>query len=314
MSGIKVIIVLLLSLNTAATAEIVASIRPLHALVDGVMQGVENPPQLMIRNAVSPHTYRLQPSDARMLENAKVVFWLGENLEPALARSITQLARKAQIINLSQSQGLTLLEIPTNPKLSDTHHDDSHHHHGHDDHEEIHQHGDGVTDPHLWLDPRNAQLMIKNIAEILATIYPKQRENYRNNSLSLQNRLDELTVELENTLMPVRNRPFAVYHHAYRYLVHRFGLQPPIALAIHPEIPLSAARLQRVRERIMAAGIRCVFAEPQFPSRAITMLAHDQSLQVAILDPIGVDLPTGEALYFALLRQNANALRDCLSY
>ena len=88
-----------------AAVRVVASIKPVHSLVSAVMAGVGEP-HLIIRGAVSPHTFSMRPSDAAMLENARVIFLIGESLETSLARPIDTLAGNARVIALSEAQGL----------------------------------------------------------------------------------------------------------------------------------------------------------------------------------------------------------------
>ena len=88
-----------------AAVRVAASIKPVHSLVSAVMAGVGEP-HLIIRGAVSPHTFSMRPSDASVLENARVIFLIGESLETSLARPIDTLAGNARVIALSQVQGL----------------------------------------------------------------------------------------------------------------------------------------------------------------------------------------------------------------
>jgi zinc transport system substrate-binding protein len=55
---------------------IVAPIRPVHALVAGVM-GDLGTPYLLLAAPASAHQFTLKPSQARALQNADIVFWIG---------------------------------------------------------------------------------------------------------------------------------------------------------------------------------------------------------------------------------------------
>ncbi len=68
-----------------ADAPMVAvDIAPLHSLVSQVMDGVAEP-ELIISKGATPHSYALRPSEARALQDANVIFWIGEDLSPWLA-------------------------------------------------------------------------------------------------------------------------------------------------------------------------------------------------------------------------------------
>ena len=75
----------LLSFASHANAEtkVVASIKPLHSLISYVMDGVGTP-DIIIDGSSSPHTFQLKPSHASMLQEADIVFWIGEDLESFL--------------------------------------------------------------------------------------------------------------------------------------------------------------------------------------------------------------------------------------
>jgi len=84
---------------SAARADInvVTSIKPVHSLVSGVMSGVGTP-SLIVDGAGSPHTYSLKPSQARLLQDAKLVFWMGDELEAFLETPIANIANSAKTI------------------------------------------------------------------------------------------------------------------------------------------------------------------------------------------------------------------------
>jgi len=133
--------------GAAHALDVVASIKPVHSLVAGVMEGVGEP-GLLVRGAGSPHTYSLRPSEAAMLEGADVVFWVGPDMEMFLSGALDTLASNATVVKLSEAHGLTRLEYREGgPFEAHTHDHDDHddHGHGHDEHghdDEGHSHGD----------------------------------------------------------------------------------------------------------------------------------------------------------------------------
>ena len=94
---------------SVATAEadinVVASIKPVHSLVAAVMEGVGTP-DLIVEGAGSPHTYALKPSQAGNLQNADLVFWIGDRLETFLEKPIESIATKARSVSFAESHGL----------------------------------------------------------------------------------------------------------------------------------------------------------------------------------------------------------------
>ena len=99
--------------NVASSAEApaaVASIKPIHSLLAGVMDGVGRP-ALLVPGGASPHTFSLRPSDAKALEDAGIVVWVGEDLESFLVQPLDALASDAYILELSRAEGITLLRM-----------------------------------------------------------------------------------------------------------------------------------------------------------------------------------------------------------
>jgi zinc transport system substrate-binding protein len=125
----------------ADSPRVVADIAPVHSLVSRVMDGIGKP-DLIVPNETSPHDYRLRPADAEALENAGLVFWMGEGLTPWMERALESLSGEATIVEL-----LALDETKTLPfregALFDAHdhseHDD---HDDHDDHDHDKEHDD----------------------------------------------------------------------------------------------------------------------------------------------------------------------------
>jgi zinc transport system substrate-binding protein len=132
---------------------VVASIKPIHSLVAGVMEGVGEP-ELLVEGAGSPHTYSMRPSDAAKLENARLVFWVGQGMETFLERPLASLAADATVVALEDTPDLVKLEYREGGAFeahshgdsveadhaTDDHADDHHADHAHD-HDDSHAHG-----------------------------------------------------------------------------------------------------------------------------------------------------------------------------
>ena len=117
---------------------IVASIRPVHALVAGVM-GDLGTPHLLLAAPASAHHFTLKPSQARALQNADIVFWIGPGMEQPLTKALATLAADAQSVALDDSAGLVLFDFD-----DDGHdgHGTKDKHDGHDDHGTKDKHAD----------------------------------------------------------------------------------------------------------------------------------------------------------------------------
>lgn len=186
--------------------------------------------------------------------------------------------------------------------------DEDHDDHGHD---EAHAHS-GV-DPHVWLDPRNGQLWLGQIAEALAELDPDNAAQYRENAAAAQTELAALEVDIAETLAPVKDRPFIVFHDAYHYFEARFDIEARGAISENDARAPGAARVTELRDLVAESGAKCVFAEPQFNPGLIAAVTEGQGTGTGTLDPLGADLEPGTALYADLLRGMAENMAACLS-
>ena len=277
--------------------KVIASIVPVHSLVAAIMQGVGEP-QLLLRGGASPHDYALRPSDMRALNSAAVVFWVGAVLETSLAKAIRNM-NTMRAVSLLDTPGLKRLPLREGGLW------------------EAHEHEHAVAEdlainPHIWLDPGNAWMMLEHIAAVLGEIDPANNGLYQRNKTVYQDRLSVLSTQLEDQLAIVRTKPYIVFHDAYPYFEQRFGLQPAGSITLNPERAPGAKRVQQIRARIVAGEIRCVFAEPQFRPALVDTLIADTASRAGVLDPLGMNLTPGPDAYLQLLQALADSILDCL--
>lgn len=184
---------------------------------------------------------------------------------------------------------------------------------GHDDHGHNEAHAHSGVDPHVWLDPQNGQLWLGQIAEALAELDPDNAAQYRENAAAAQAELAALEEVIAETLVPVKNRPFIVFHDAYHYFEARFDIEARGAISENDARAPGAARVSELRDLVAESGAKCVFAEPQFNPGLIAAVTEGQGTGTGTLDPLGADLEPGAALYADLLRGMAENMAACLS-
>jgi zinc transport system substrate-binding protein len=292
-----------------ADAKVVVTIKPLHALVAGVMAGVGTP-DLLVKGSSSAHTYALKPSDASTLNRSDIFFRMSETMEPFTAKLARSLPKRVQLVTLQQSKGLKLLPRRTGSTFEDDGHDHgSGKNHGH---KHGHDHGHGVTDGHAWLDPDNAKVMVERIVQVLSAKDKPNASKFRANGDVLKSKLDELSTELTRELAPAGKQPFIVFHDALQYFERRFGLKAVGSISVSPEVPPSAQRLSALRGKVMALAAVCVLAEPQFDTRLVANLTEGTKARTGTIDPEGARIEAGPELYFTLLRNLARDLKACL--
>ena len=135
-----ILIPLFFSFSARAEVNVVTTIKPLHSLISSVMEGVGKP-SLIIEGTNNPHTFVFKPSHAEMIENADIVFWIGEDLEAFMEKPLESLAKNAKTISFMDLASIEKLKFREQNIFDD--HDD----HGHDDHDD-HGHKDDDHDNH----------------------------------------------------------------------------------------------------------------------------------------------------------------------
>lgn len=283
-----------------AEVRVVASIKPIHSLVAAVMQGVGEP-TLLVQGGASPHTYSLRPADAEALQQAQLIFWVGHELEAFLEKPLEALPAGAVAVPLIDTGNLALLPVREGSGF-DPHEDEG---------EAGHDHGE--TDPHVWLDPKNAAAMVDDIAARLGAADPANATRYAANAATTKQELAALETEIAADIAPLKDKHFIVFHDAYHYFENRFGLTASGAISIHPENPPGAKGIQELRARITSAGVTCVFSEPQFDPRLVNVIIEGTNVKTGVMDAEAANLDPGPGLYGQLLRNLATSLKDCLN-
>ena len=299
----------------AAELKVTVTIKPVHALVAQVMEGVGTP-DLLVKGAASPHTYALKPSDARALHHADVFFRVSETVEPFTRKIVSALPPSVRTVTLAEAPGIELLAIRTGETFEahDHEHDHGHEHddHGHESHDHD-EHESESRDGHVWLDPGNARKMVAEIARVLSEAAPAEAERFKANAARAEAALEALEAEVARDLEPVKSRPYVVFHDAYRYFERRFGLSAVGSITVSPETRPSAKRLTEIRKKLKALSASCVFAEPQFQPKLVAAVIEGTGARSGTLDPEGALVEPGPAAYETLIRNLATGLKSCLT-
>ena len=280
------------------SSEIVASVKPLHSLVSAVTQGAHTV-SLLIEGSMSPHNFALKPSHAKLLNNAKVVFYIDNQLESALKRTVIGLPTSIRVVTVSKTKQLNLLPARSGGNWEEDGHD--HHHHDH-----------GSNDVHFWLDPNNAIQIVKGIVRELSIVYPKNINLYKKNAKNIIKEIKSTDLSIKSMLVPIKDKPYIVFHDAYQYFEKAYGLNAVGSIMLDPELPPSAKRIIQIRSKIKSTNASCVFKEPQFRAKIVNTVIEDTNAQVGTLDPLGADLASGPNMYLELLKSIASNLKTCL--
>ncbi|MBF0248131.1 MAG: zinc ABC transporter substrate-binding protein [Alphaproteobacteria bacterium] len=280
----------------AGDLSVVASIKPLQALVRGVM-GETGEPKLLVPATASPHTFTLKPSQAQELSRADVVFWVGPTLETALTGPMETLVARGRATEMLGLEGLDLLHVAEDEDRDD-----------HDDH-----HDHGGIDPHVWLSPNNAKVMARAIAARLGAVDPGNAQTYARNCEDLIAAIDAAVQDADAVLADGRETAYLVHHDGFGYLARDFHLTQAGFLQTMPGREPGAKHLSDIKKRIQSMDIKCLFVEPQFTPSLARQLSEDTGVRIAGIDALGVDIRMSATAYPDLIRALARQMQGCLS-
>ena len=289
------------SLN--AEVKVVTTIKPIHSLVAGVMDGLGSP-SLIVDGSNSPHNFSLKPSHAKMIEDAEIIFWVGEDLETFMIKSLESIANNATKVSFMDLDNITKLKFKEENILEVEGYDDDH-----DDHDDHDKHADGEFDAHIWLDPKNAIEIVNEIAKTLSLKDPNNKNVYYSNAEKLNHSLNELIKKINLSIN--KDARFIVFHDAYQYFEKRFDVSSAGALILNEEALPSAKKVSEIHKIIKKQNINCIISEPQFNPNIIKSIAQDSSILTGSFDPLGSSFDTNKNLYFEMILSLSNSLKDC---
>ena len=291
----------------ASDLKVVVSIKPFHSLVSTVMQGVSEP-ALLLNGNNSPHTYSLRPSAAVKLQNADLVFWGGENLEGFLAKPIHSLAAGARVVSFEDTPGLILRPFRSVKEWQELD-PESKNDQDHVKKRKINRLPG--NDPHIWLDPLNAQKITQYLIQILSKFDPENSQTYHSNGKKTILRLSDLNIQLETKMSSVSSKPYIVFHDAYQYFEKRYQLNPIASVTVSSGTSTSVGRLIDIRKKIKIKKVLCIFTEPQFSPKLVQTVISGTAVKKGILDPIGTRISPGPEMYFTLLNNISHSISTC---
>jgi len=285
-------------LSHSGEKRIIVSIKPLHSIILNVVD--EEKVDLLLDGNLSPHDYKLKPSDMKKLQNADLIFYIDtDSLETFLARPLKAIDKKIKKISIISNSNLELLQIREGGIWEKE--------------ESGHDHSHGEYDPHVWLDSENVIKITKQVVKELSKINPSKKNKYKKNAQSFIKKVNINKIKINEELMPIASRSFIVFHDGYQYYEKEFGLNGAGSISINPEISPSPKRINEIRSKIKRDNVQCVFKEPQFPSKIVQTIIKNTNTKEGVLNPLGSNLKPGKDLYLNLINNLSKNLKKCLS-
>ncbi|MFZ5875240.1 MAG: metal ABC transporter substrate-binding protein [Nitrospirota bacterium] len=294
------VLAVLLSASRPAFAEPLPVVATLPVLADfvRVVGGDAVSVTSLITGLESEHTYTPKPSDVEAVRRAAVLVKVGLGLEVWVNGLIAN-AENPRLIVVDASQGIGLMR-------------GGEHDHG-DDKDALPRAEERRSggNPHVWLDPENAQTMVRHVTDGLIKADPARKKTYLANQADYLKELDELTRALKARFEAIPNRKIITHHAAWPYFARRFDIRIRGEIFTQIGTEPSAKRIADLIRLIRKEKIRVIVSEPQLSPKIPDALAQETGARVVILTPLPGALP-GTDDYLSMMRYNASALLEAL--
>ena len=282
-------------LPLGALAEtIVTSFYPIYIFALNLTEGIEG---VEVRNLTAPdtgclHDYQLQTGDMKKLATADAFLINGAGMESYLT-GVMEAFPHLPVVDASVGIELLCAE----------------------EHEHEHEHDHGENNAHVWLDAKNAQTMVRNLAEGLMVVCPDKAEEINTNRDAYLTRLAALDEEITAALADVPSRDIITFHEAFPYFAKAYGLNVAAVVNREPSDSLSPAKLAELVKLVRSLGVPPLFVEPQYEDMAAQTLARETGAKLYTLDPAvtGPENDVPLTYYEDVMRANVQVLLTALA-
>lgn len=226
---------------------------------------------VMIPPGASPANYQPTPREMSMMSESSLYFSVGvateaTNIIPAVNQA------NVKIINLDK-------------KVKEIYEDryfDAIVEHEEEHHEEEHSHGG--RDPHIWMSPKRAIVIVDQIQRELINLDPKNKEIYEANAKAYKEELIKLDESIKNTLSNYKNKTFIIMHPSLGYFADDYNLNM-VAIEKNGK-EATASHLQKVIEFAKSNDIHVVFYQAEFDSQQANVIANEIDGEVKEIAPL----------------------------
>jgi zinc transport system substrate-binding protein len=228
--------------------------------------------QVMVEPGANPHIYEPKPAQMAAISKARIYFAIGVTFEEIWLKKFASLNPKMRIVHTEH--GIQKMPMGAHHQGEEKDHEKEHHQHG-------------TLDPHVWLSPPLVMVQARNILTALQEVDPAHHAVYEANYKAFITMLVDLDGELRSILKGKEGLQFIVFHPAWGYFAHAYGLkQVPIEIEGKEPKP---AQLKELIEHAQKHQIKVVFVQPQFSSKSAEQVAKEIGGQVAFVDPLAMN-------------------------
>jgi zinc transport system substrate-binding protein len=293
------LIIILLSFSFSySQTRYVTTIHPFQEILTEIVGDRGEVHRILPPNA-SPHTYELRPSDVRLVEAAKALFYGSENLD-------------AWALKFQNTNRIELIKLVTQDSLiyfqEEIHNNRLGVHQGEEGNVGPH-HSSGI-DPHFWTDPLTVKTMLPALVEKFCALTPPGCEIFRQNSDKFSRRLDSLDAKLKEMLAPIHGSKVMISHPFFQYFFKRYGIELIGIIEKNPGREPTPKDIKALIDLVKRENVKAIFDHTQLPDRAAKIIAESTGIKNYHLDPIG-GVP-GRQSYEELLLYNTKIILEAL--
>jgi ABC-type Zn uptake system ZnuABC Zn-binding protein ZnuA len=275
------LIFLLLSPPLSSQIKIVTTLHPFKEIIQKV-SGERGIVIAILKPGLSPHTYRVSPSEVKAIEGADVLFYGSEDLDGWVVKY--EHKDKIELISLLPKD--SLLTVKTN------------------DDEVV------GTDPHFWTDPLLIRISALKIADVLCEIDSDGCKEYRENAILFSNELDRLHKKIKSIFSVLEKNNVMLSHPFFAYFLNRFNFKIESLIEPIPGKEPTAKDLKKLIDIAIQTNVAAIFIHSQLPEKAAEIVSESAGIKIYTLDPIGG--VEGKITYDELLLYNTEIILKAL--
>jgi zinc transport system substrate-binding protein len=260
--------------------QVAVSIYPIYDLVKGVV-GPDADVALLLQPGKNEHTFDPTPKDVEEVSRAQIGVMVGLGLDPWMEKLMKDAAPKARVLKVGD-------RVPTRTVDAEAvGEDEAHAAHGGGKDDDDHDHEKGAIDPHVWLDPQNARLIVRAFAEEIAKVDASHANGYRERADALDKELEALDKELVGRAKALPKKGFVTFHGSFGYFAKHYGLEIVAVIEPFPGSTPSGAYVQKVLGVLKEKKVPALYSEPQLDPRPAKVLSDEAKIPLGVLDPVG---------------------------
>lgn len=287
---------------------IITTIKPLAIIAQSAV-GDQARVEYLQSAVQSAHEVSLPVSALQKIDQADLIIWIGEMFESRVAKPMALLPEN-KLITVMQLSLIAPEDAGNEQEVGD--HDGHDHNHGESAHSvssadsglgvhsALSAHSALTADPHVWLNPQNANLIAAEI---------QQRLNLPLKEIISAEQIAGLTAELA----PLSDKQFLVHHDALDHFTSTFNLQSGLSIRDANGASQGVRSQYRLRQEAIASAASCIFIEPQYADRDAQVIAQELSLPVALIDLQGLDQALVGDAYASFMQTLAMQFKSCFN-